>query len=87
MMIHGSHGCPSPSGAGNPCHPWITPPDLRSRSVAFVRRAINTAARARGRLRDDVAKLTDRRTGYPRFGTWPSSALTTYDTGAKTHPR
>jgi hypothetical protein len=43
--------------------------------------------RARARLRYDVAKLTDRHTGYPWFGTWPSCALTTFDTGATTHPR
>jgi hypothetical protein len=40
-----------------------------------------------GRLLYDYAKLTDRRTGSTWFGTWPSSALETYDTWAKTHPR
>jgi PelA/Pel-15E family pectate lyase len=40
-----------------------------------------------GLLLYDFAKLTDRRTGYTWFGTWPKATLATYDTWAKTHPR
>ncbi len=35
----------------------------------------------------DFNLLTDRRTGYTWLGTWPSSALSTYATWSRTHPR
>ena len=35
----------------------------------------------------DFGALTDRRTGYTWFGTWPSAALSTYATWSRTHPR